>query len=144
MTAGLGGLTRQRLKNLPWILNNSRFLLFPWDRVANLASHLPVQLARRVADDWEERWGTRPLLLETFVDPARFHGGCYRAAGWDLLGRTTGEGLVRPGKQYQTSPKLIFAKPLQRNFRRMLCSEQLQPRKSSWTGSEGVALCRFA
>jgi hypothetical protein len=122
----IGWEDRQRLKNLPWVLNNSRFLIFPWVEVANLASHVLGQLARRVGDDWEARWGYRPLLLETFVDPAHFHGGCYRAAGWELLGRTTGEGLVRPGRQYRTSPKLIFAKPLQADFRRLLCSDQLK------------------
>ena len=89
-------------------------------------SKLLAQLARRVGDDWEARWGYRPLLLETFVDPARFRGSCYRAAGWALLGRTSGEGLVRPGKRYQTSPKLIFAKPLQADFRALLCSNQLK------------------
>lgn len=114
-----------RLKNLPWVVNNSRFLLFPWVEVANLASHVLGQLARRVGDDWQARWGYRPLLLETFVDPARFRGSCYRAAGWTLLGRTSGEGLVRPGKHYQTSPKLIFAKPLQADFRALLCSNRL-------------------
>jgi hypothetical protein len=122
----IGWEDRQRLKNLPWLVNNSRFLIFPWVEVANLASHVLGQLARRVGDDWEARWGYRPLLLETFVDPAHFQGACYRAAGWELLGRTTGEGLVRPGKQYQTSPKLIFAKPLQADFRALLCSDQLK------------------
>ncbi|MCP3879319.1 MAG: MBL fold metallo-hydrolase [Sulfitobacter sp.] len=52
----------------------------------------------------------------------------YRAAGWKRLGRTTGEGLVRAGSVYQTSPKLIFAKPLQADFRRLLCSDQLKGR----------------
>ena len=93
--------------------------------MANLASHVLGQLARRVGEDWEVRWGYRPLLLETFVDPARFRGSCYRAAGWTLLGRTSGEGLVRPGKQYRTNPKLIFAKPLQSDFRALLCSNRL-------------------
>jgi hypothetical protein len=69
------------------------------------------------------------VLLETFVDPLHFSGTCYRAAGWELLGRTTGEGLVRAGRHYQTSPKLIFVKPLQADFRRLLCSEQLQGRR---------------
>ena len=124
----IGWTDRQRLKNLPWVLNNSRYLIFPWVAVENLASHVLGQLARQVGDDWERRWGYRPLLLETFVDPARFAGSCYRAAGWALLGRTTGEGLVRPGKHYRTSPKLIFAKPLQTDFRRLLCSDQLQGR----------------
>jgi hypothetical protein len=95
----IGWNDRRRLKNLPRVLNNSRYPIFPRIEVENLASHVL-------------------LLLETFVDPARFHGGCYRPAGRELLGRTTGEGLVRPGKQYRTSPKLIFAKPLQADFRR--------------------------
>ena len=110
------------------MVNNSRFLLFPWLEVANLASHVLGQLARRVGEDWEVRWGYRPLLLETFVDPAHFQGSCYRGAGWALLGRTRGEGLVRPGKHYQTRPKLIFAKPLQADFRALLCAERLKGR----------------
>jgi hypothetical protein len=121
----IGWSERQRLANLPWVLNNSRFLIFPWVDVANLASHVLAQLVRRVGADWEACWGYRPLLLETFVDPTYFRGSCYRAAGWALLGRTSGEGLVRPGKQYQTSPKLIFAKALQADFRSLLCSERL-------------------
>ena len=122
----IGWSKLRRQQNLPWVINNTRFLIFPWVEIRHLASHVLGQLARRVGDDWERRWGYRPLLLETFVDPARFHGGCYRAAGWALLGRTTGDGLVRPGKHYRTSPKLIFAKPLQADFRRLLCSNQLK------------------
>jgi hypothetical protein len=124
----IGWDERQRLKNLPWVLNNSRFVIFPWVKIPNLASHVLAKLTRRVCDDWQQRWGYRPVLLETFVDPERFHGGCYRAAGWELPGRTTGAGLVRKGKQYQTTPKLIFVKPLQKDFRRLLCSDQLKGR----------------
>jgi hypothetical protein len=124
----IGWDDRQRMKNLPWVLNNNRFLLFPWVQISNLASHVLGQLVRRAGDDWQQRWGYRPVLLETFVDPLRFQGSCYRAAGWERLGRTTGEGLVRAGKQYQTSPKLIFAKPLHADFRRLLCSDQLKGR----------------
>ncbi len=96
----IGWDPRQRMINLPWVLNNSRFLLFPWVQVPNLASHVLGQLARRAGDDWQQCWGYRPVLLETFVDPQRFQGSGYRAAGWERLGRTTGEGLVRTGKQY--------------------------------------------
>ena len=120
----IGWSDRQRLANLPWVINNSRLLIFPGVAVANLASHVLGQLARQVGDDWQARWGYRPVLMETFVDPTRFRGTCYRAAGWTLLGRTTGDGLVRPGKHYRTSPKLIFAKPLQADFRRLLCSHR--------------------
>jgi len=124
----IGWPERQRLKNLPRVVNNSRFLIFPWVVVRHLASHVLGRLARQLADDWETHWGFRPLLLETFVDPMYFTGACYRAAGWELLGRTTGAGLVRPGKQYRTQPKLIFAKPLQADFRHLLCSDPHQQR----------------
>lgn len=122
----IGWDDRHRLNNLPWVLNNNRFVIFPWVQVANLASHVLGQLVRRVADDWQQRWGYRPVLLETFVDPRRFQGSCYRGAGWELLGCTSGEGLVRAGRQYQTSPKLIFVKPLQADFRHLLCGDQLK------------------
>lgn len=112
-----------RLRNLPWIVNNTRQLIFPWVQVPHLASHVLGQLARRVRDDWDERFGYRPLLMETFVDPAHFKGTCYRAAGWTYLGQTTGEGLRRPGREYKTTPKMLFVKPLVKGFREQLCSE---------------------
>jgi len=70
----------------------------------------------------ERRWGYRPVLLETFVDP-RHEGSCYKAAGWEALGMTSGEGLVRPGERYSTTPKRIFVKPWCPEFRSLLCSE---------------------
>jgi hypothetical protein len=116
-----------RRRNLPWVINNSRYLLFPWVQVPHLASHVLGQLARRVAHDWEQRWGYRPVLMETFVDPT-YNGTCYRAAGWEALGMTRGKGILRPGKQYTTTPKHIFAKPLHPQFQSLLTSEQLQGR----------------
>lgn len=124
----IGWTEQQRLRNLPWVVNNSRFLIFPWVEINHLASHVLGRLARQLAGDWETRWGFRPILIETFVDPRHFTGTCYRAAGWELLGRTTGEGMVRPGKRYQTHSKLIFAKPLNTDFHNLLCSDQLQGR----------------
>ena len=119
----------KRLKTLGWVLNNSRFLILPWVQVPHLASHVLGKLCKRVADDYETRWHFRPLLLETFVDPTLYRGTCYRAAGWEELGRTTGEGLRRPGKSYTTTPKLLFVKPLEKNFRAKLCNEEL---KGGW------------
>jgi hypothetical protein len=124
------GWTRgQRLRNLGWVVNNTRFLLFAWVRVPHLASHVLGQLARRVGQDWEGRWGYRPVLLETFVDPARYRGTCYRASGWELVGQTTGEGLARPGKEYRTTPKLVYVRPLVEGFRERLCSDALVGRR---------------
>lgn len=126
----IGWTDEQRLKNLPWVVNNSRFLVFPWVRVKDLASHVLGQLARRLRQDWLERWGYEPVLLETFVDPLRYRGTCYRAAGWNCLGYTTGEGLVRPGRSYKTLPKRMFVRPLVPDFRSLLCSNTLRGREA--------------
>ena len=124
----IGWTERQRLRNLAWVINNARFLIFPWVGVKNLASHVLAQAVRRVKDDWLERWNYSPALMETFVDPRYYHGSCYKSANWQYLGMTTGEGLVRKGKKYTTSPKMIFVKPLVKDFRSLLCSDQLKGR----------------
>lgn len=124
----IGWTEGQRLRNLAWVINNTRFLIFPWIRVKNLASHVLGQVERRVKHDWMERWGYSPALVETFVDPEYYHGSCYRAANWEYLGMTTGEGLVRKGKRYSTTPKMIFIRPLVKDFRSLLLSDQLKGR----------------
>jgi len=124
----IGWTKGQRLRNLPLVINNSRFLILPWVKVKNLGSHILGQALRRIRDDWQERWGYRPLLAETFVDPQRYEGCSYKAANWHYLGMTTGEGLPRKGKHYTTTPKKIFARPLVADFRALLCSEQLNGR----------------
>jgi len=124
----IGWKKRARLHNLPWVINNSRFLIFPHVRIPHLASYVLGQLARRVTADWQDQWGFVPLLLETFVDPTRFAGTCYRAAGWELLGETSGRGLARPGMRYSSSPRLVLIKPLHEDCRRLLCTELLQGR----------------
>jgi hypothetical protein len=124
----IGWGDNERLRNLGWVVNNTRFLIFEWVRVKNLASHVLGQLGRRICEDWDDRWGYRPVLLETFVDPMRYHGSCYKGSNWEYLGMTTGEGLVRKGKKYTTSPKMIFVKPLAKDFRSLLCSDQLKGR----------------
>lgn len=121
----IGWTKKQRLHNLPWVVNNTRFLIFPWINIKHLASHALGQLARRLGQDWYQRWGYRPLLMETFVDPARFTGICYQAAGWINLGKTTGTGLHRPGRVYTTTPKLIYVRPLVRDCGVKLCSGNL-------------------
>jgi hypothetical protein len=94
----IGWDAEARRDNRARILNNSRFLIFPHVRVPHLASHVLGQLARRVRADWLQHWGFEPLLLETFVDPRYYAGTCYRAAGWELLGETSGRGLARPAR----------------------------------------------
>lgn len=124
----IGWSRRRREQNLPWVINNTRLLIFPWVAIDHLGSHVLGQLARRVQADWQERWGYRPLLMESFVDPAKFSGLCYRAAGWVELGRTTGRGLARAAQPYQSTPKLIYVKGLAADFRERLCRGPL-PRR---------------
>jgi len=118
----IGWTESQRLQRLAWLIGLSRHLMLPWVRVKNLSSHVLALVCRQLPDDWESRWGYRPVLLETFVDP-RYAGSCYKAAGWIDLGMSSGEGLVRPGRQYRTTPKRIFVTPLCRQFRNLLCTE---------------------
>jgi hypothetical protein len=124
----IGWNERARLRNLPRIVNNSRFVIFPHVRIAHLASHVLGQLARRVSTDWQRQWGFSPLLMETFVDPRRYRGTCYRAAGWELLGKSSGRGLSRPGKSYRSTPRLVLVKPLADDWRQRLCAEPLPGR----------------
>jgi hypothetical protein len=121
----IGWNTAQRRRNLPRVVNNSRFLIFPSVTVPHLASHVLAQLARQLPDDWERLWLYRPLLLETFVDTAHYRGSCYLGAGWEALGLTSGRGLARPGLSYQSSPKLILIKPLHPQWRQLLTSDEL-------------------
>lgn len=118
----IGWSKNERLRNLGFVINNSRFLLFPWVQVKNLGSHTLGKAVRRLCADWQQRWGYQPVVVETFVDPEHFAGTCYRAANWLYLGQTTGMGLTRQGKDYTSSLKLIFALPLVADFRTVLCS----------------------
>ena len=110
------------------VSNNTRLLIFPWVRIVHLGSHVLGQLARRVRADWQERWGYGPLLMESFVDPEKFLGTCYRAAGWIELGRTTGRGLQRGGPVYESTPKRIYVRALAEDFGERLCGGPLQGR----------------
>jgi hypothetical protein len=118
----IGWSTNERLRNQGFVVNNGRFLIFPWVRVKNLASHALGKVVRVLGPDWQQQWGYSPVLLETFVDPQYYDGTCYRAANFQYLGMTSGTGLVRQGKTYTTSPKKIFVYPLADNFRQVLCS----------------------
>jgi hypothetical protein len=118
----IGWTAQARRENVARVVNNSRFLIFPHVRVPHLASHVLGQLARRARADWLDHWGFEPLLLETFVDPRHYAGTCYRAAGWQLLGETSGRGLARPGQSYQSTPRQVWVKPLCADGRDRLCA----------------------
>lgn len=112
-----------REKCLPLVLSQNRFLIFPWVKVPNLATKILSLSVRQVADDWVRLYQYRPVLIETFVDPTRFAGTCYRAANWHYLGETQGRGHD-PGHTHKKTRKAIFAFPLQTNWRQCLTQDQ--------------------
>jgi hypothetical protein len=107
---------RSQYGRLKLIANNSRFLILPdWHR-PNVGSRVLSLTERRVVADWQARFGHSLLLLETFVDPRRFHGGVYRAANWIELGLTQGYRRTREGYSNEAdAPKRVFVRPLCRN-----------------------------
>ena len=110
-----------RKANLLRLINNSRFLLLPWVRVPNLASHVLALALRAVIRDWELQYGLRPWLVETLVDTGRFSGHCYRAANWLDVGVTTGRGRQdREHQRHGASPKRILLYPLLNDARQRL------------------------
>jgi len=111
----IGWNSRQRARNLQYIVNNSRFLILPWVQVKGLASAILSRAAKHLKQDWRLRYGYTPLLLETLVDATRFKGTCYRAANWICVGQTTGRGRMdRHHLALATNTKLIFVFPLQK------------------------------
>lgn len=109
-----------RRRNIHLIAYNTRFLILPWVRVPHLASHLLGQMARRVPRDWQQVYAHPIHLLETFVDPERFAGTCYRAANWIVVGQTTGRGKDSDSHRPNRSIKQVLALPLHRRFRQLL------------------------
>jgi|SRR5215831_325319 len=118
----IGWCPEARQRNLPLVVNQSRFLILPWVRIGNLASHILAQAARQLPGDWETRYGVRPVLLETLVDPARYRGTCYRAANWVEVGTTQGRGRMDRFHRTQGNSKYIFLYPLHRHWQARLCA----------------------
>jgi hypothetical protein len=109
-----------RKKNLHLVVNNARFLILA--RYPNLASRILSMTARRIASDWHQRYGYRPVLLETFVEKERFTGGCYKASNWLRVGETKGRGKLDIRHEYKVPVKTIWLYPLEKDFRRWLKS----------------------
>lgn len=117
----IGWTKAAQRSNLQRIVSNSRFLILPTVRIQNLASHVLSRCAARIAVDWTQRYGIEPVLLETFVDPKRFSGTCYRAANWTRVGCTSGRRRAQCKKG--GGPKDIFLYPLRQDWQEILRAE---------------------
>lgn len=115
---------KQRKERLFLIVNNSRFLIFPWVRVRNLASRSLSLAARQIKADWLSRYCYEPVLLETFVEREKYHGTSYKAANWELIGETKGRGRNDRMKEYALTVKDIYMHPLCKDFRAILKGEK--------------------
>ena len=116
----IGWNKQARKQNIHLIAYNTRFLILPWIKVPHLASHILGQMARMLPADWQRMYAHPIHLVETFVDPTRFQGTCYRAANWILVGNTTGRGKDDQTNRQNRTIKQVLALPLTRQFRRLL------------------------
>ena len=116
----IGWEPKARLANIRLLAYNTRFLILPWVKVPHLASHLLGRMARVLSADWQRLYGHPIHFLETFVDPQRFRGTCYRAANWIYLGITTGRGKDAPTAKPNRPIKDVLGYPLVKDFRRRL------------------------
>ena len=116
----IGWSQKVRRRNIHLLAYNSRFLILPWTKVPCLASHVLAEVARRISRDWEALYHHPIYYLETFVDPERFRGTCYRAANWIRLGDTTGRGKDDQTHKPNRSLKEVLGYPLARDFRERL------------------------
>ena len=102
---------------------HSRFVIFDGVRVPNLASTALGLAARQRTDDWEQKYPYRPVLMETFVDTARFPGSAYKAAGWERIGSTQ--------HRASKSRKDVDWKPLTTDFKPILKTAPRTPAPKS-------------
>jgi len=116
----LGWTPESRTRGIRFIANNSRFLILPWVRIKNLASHLLGLSARVVSHDWMNFYGHPIYLLETFVETQRFQGTCYRAANWERVGITKGHAKKDGQFYYHGNRKDVYVYPLTTDFRKRL------------------------
>ena len=116
----IGWGAQARLVNIRLLAYNTRFLILPWVRVAHLASHILGRMARMLSADWQRLYAHPIYFVETFIDPQRFAGTCYRAANWKVMGQTTGRGKDDRAHKANRSIKQVLGYPLVKDFRQRL------------------------
>ncbi len=116
----IGWGAQARLNNIRLLAYNTRFLILPWVRVPHLASHILGRMARRLSPDWQQQYAHPIYFVETFIDPQRFAGTCYRAANWMVMGQTTGRGKAAPTRAVNRSIKQVLGYGLVKDFRQRL------------------------
>lgn len=119
----IGWDAQTRARNLQGIAGNHRFLILPWVKVKNLASHLLSRSVKQLPVEWKEIYGIELRLLESFVDPARFQGTCYKAANWTYLGQRKGASKSGNAYHWHGQVKDVYVYPLVKDYRERLCGQ---------------------
>jgi hypothetical protein len=115
-----------RSERLQLIVHQGRFLVLAQTREPNLASQILGAAIRDLPRQWEEGFGYRPLLAETFTDPESHAGTCYKAAGWEPVGFSGRDGRHYGEKLPEAvRPKKLWLKPLHPQARDRLCAPEL-------------------
>ena len=117
----------QRLERLKLIVQNRRFLLLsPKGQCPNLASQAMGAALRVLREQWQERFGYRPLLAESFTDPEAYAGTCYKASNWEAVGYSAGYSRHRADFYLPNErPKRLWLRPLVTEAAQRLRSAQL-------------------
>ncbi len=116
----IGWDKQARLKNIALLAYNTRFLILPWVTVPHLASHILGRMTRALSAEWQRVYAHPIYFVETFIDPQRFAGTCYRAANWKVMGHTTGRGKDDLSHKTNRSIKQVLGCPLIKDFRQRL------------------------
>ena len=116
----IGWSADARRRNIRFLAYNTRYLLLPWVRVPHLASHILGKMTAQLSQHWEQMYGHPVYFAETFIDPTRFRGICYRAANWQFLGLTTGRGKNDHTYKPNRPIKEVLGLPLTPRFRELL------------------------
>ena len=98
----IGWTSEQRQRRLPFVANNSRFLIPTYVDCPNLASRVMKLCLQRISSDWATKYNHEILIVESFVDPVLFRGTAYKASGWHNVGKTKGYSRGRVNREYYT------------------------------------------
>lgn len=127
----VGWSQEAREQNRTRVVGLSRFLIRSGLRVANLASQCYSLAVRQLPRDWKERYGVKPVLLETYVDREHHTGVSLAAANWRRLGQSKGRGRDDRQREQAKSIKDVWVYELHPGARRSLqgsSAEVLAPR----------------
>lgn len=117
----------KRRTRLKLIVQNRRFALLTGKGAApNLASQVLAASLRCLCEQWEQAHGYRPLMAESFTDPQKHEGTCYKASNWQPVGTTAGYSRHRADYYIPNDdPKCLWLYPLRPDAKKLLCAPTL-------------------